>query len=69
MTEEEHAQLHGTGRHDDEPWHDVELLRELRVEKGLTTVEMADRLGCSDTTVWRSLREHRIEESGEEAVT
>lgn len=68
VAEEEHARIHQTGHHDDEPWHDEDLLRELRIEKGMTLGEMADRLGCSDTTVWRSLRMYRIEGGGEEAT-
>lgn len=68
MTSAEHTRTHRTDYHADEPWHDVELLHELRVERGLTHGEMADRLGCTDTTVWRSLKEHRIEEDMEEST-
>lgn len=64
MTRPEHVKHHSTGQHDEEPWHDEDLLRELRIEKGMTLGEMADRLGCSDTTVWRSLRMYHIEDGG-----
>lgn len=68
MTKSEHVKHHSAGQHDNEPWHDVDLLRELRIEKGMTLGEMADRLGCSDATVWRSLKLYHIEDDEEGAT-
>ena len=40
---------------------DEEVLRELYVEEGLTQVEIAERLGCSDSTVSNYIRKYDIE--------
>lgn len=61
VTEEEHARIHQTGQHDDEPWHDVDRLRELRVEKGLTLEQVGEELGCSGQTISRSLQKYDVE--------
>lgn len=46
---------------EDEPWKDAETLRRLYHEKGLTTREVADELGCSNGTISRWLNNHGIE--------
>lgn len=41
-----------------------ETLRELYVEQGLSTVEVAERFDCHDSTISRKLREHGIARDG-----
>jgi len=43
------------------PWQDKETLKELYVEKGMTTTEIGDMLGCGEGTVWRWLDKYDIE--------
>jgi DNA-binding CsgD family transcriptional regulator len=50
----------GSGLEYGQPWHDEDTLRELYVEKGLTADEVADRLGCSQSTVLLQLRKSGI---------
>lgn len=61
LTEEEHTQIHQTGHNDDEPWHDVDRLRELRVEKEMTLEQVGGELGCSHQTIRRSLEKYDVE--------
>ena len=65
VTEEEHARIHQTGQNDDKPWHDVDRLRELRVEKELTLEEIGEELGCSGQTIHRSLQKYGVKEAAE----
>ena len=65
VTEEEHARIHHTGHHDDEPWHDVDRLRELRIEKELPLDQVGEELGCSGQTIRRSLQKYDVEEAAE----
>lgn len=45
----------------DQPWRDAETLRRLYHGQGLTTREIANRLGCSNGTVSQWLDRHDIE--------
>ena len=45
----------------DAPWRDEEILRELYVERGMTTVEVGNELGCADVTVSNWLKKFDIE--------
>lgn len=65
MTRSEHVKHHSTGQHDDEPWHDVDRLRELRVEKGLTLEQVGEELGCSGQTIRRCLQKYDVGEATE----
>lgn len=47
----------GTGR----PWHDRDLLEELRCERGLTAQEMAAELGCSQSTTKKWMKRYGID--------
>lgn len=49
------------GRSHNEPWTDKETFRELRIEEGLSTREMAERWGCGRGTVSRWGNKHGIE--------
>lgn len=42
------------------PWRDSEELRRLYYDEGLTKVEIADRLGCSLTSVTDWMRRHDL---------
>lgn len=44
----------------DKPWRDAETLYELYVEKQLPQREIADKLGCTQKTVMRNLKENDI---------
>ncbi|WP_168216069.1 HNH endonuclease [Halorussus marinus] len=44
----------------DTPWRNPQILRNLFVEQGLNTAEIAEELGASDTTVQKWLDEHGI---------
>lgn len=44
-----------------EPWHDKDLLEELRCERGLTAQEMAAELGCSQSTTKKWMKRHGID--------
>jgi hypothetical protein len=46
---------------DETPWQDKERLTRLYHDEGLTTREIADRLGCTNGTVSRWLDKHEIE--------
>jgi transposase len=43
------------------PWRDEDTLRELYDEKGMTQVEMANELGCSNNTIHNWIKKHDIE--------
>jgi transposase len=43
-----------------QPWQDPDTLRELYVEKRLTQPEIAERLGCGDSTISNWLERHDI---------
>jgi transposase len=58
MTEYDTDVQEYSGEH---PWRDEDVLRELYVEKQLPAKTVADRLGCSDNTVYKWLRERGIE--------
>ena len=45
----------------DSPWQDPEILEELYWDEGMTIAEVADELGCSDTTVARWMEKNGIE--------
>lgn len=54
----------------DRPWRDEETIRELYVEKKLSTTEIGERLNCDSKTVSRWLEKHGIEARGRvEAMT
>lgn len=61
----EHAALHSTGRDPyadkDTPYRDEDVLRELYVERGMSTYDVADVLDTSRTSVIRWLEKHGIE--------
>lgn len=44
----------------DDPWKDPDVLRELYIEQRLTQPEIADRLGCGDSTISNWLDRHDI---------
>lgn len=44
----------------DSPWHNEQALKELYVNQGLTTYEIADRWDCSDVTISDWLDRHDI---------
>jgi transposase len=46
----------------DTPWQNEEILRELRQQYGLSTYEIADKLGCSHGTVHRWLKRFDIKD-------
>jgi len=48
-------------RSDNTPWRDEERLREMYINDEMTTTEIADELGCGDTTICRWLDRHDIE--------
>jgi len=56
---------HGLSTHvgmkHDAPWKQESMLRELYIEKGMSTVEIADELGCDDCTVNKWLHKHGVE--------
>lgn len=43
------------------PWRDADVLYELYHEKGMSTTEVADELGCTSPTVIRWMEEHGID--------
>jgi transcriptional regulator with XRE-family HTH domain len=43
------------------PWQDKERLQELFLEKGMTTYEIGEKLGCAQVTVSKWLKKHDIE--------
>ncbi len=49
------------GDHEDRPWADKETLEELYVEKGLSSYEIGEELGCCHTTVLDNLEKCNIE--------
>lgn len=46
---------------DSQPWHDGELLKRLYWDEQMTQQEIADELGCSDSTISAQLSEHGIQ--------
>lgn len=48
------------GRASDDPWKDPDVLRELYIEQRLTQPEIADHLGCGDSTISNWLDHHDI---------
>jgi transposase-like protein len=46
---------------DDCPWRDENVLRDMYVEKEMSTHDIADQLGCSPPTVFNWLQKHEIE--------
>lgn len=55
LPEKDHSVYH------DYEWHDEELLRELYLEQRKSTIEIADMLGCSASTVRDHLNRNGIE--------
>jgi transposase-like protein len=45
----------------DSPWRDKDTLYELYVERGLTTAEIGEKLGCTDVTISDWLDRHDID--------
>lgn len=45
----------------DKPWHDESVLRDMYVERRLSTTEIADELGCDHSTILYWLDKHSIE--------
>lgn len=45
----------------DSPWHDEKTLRELYWDEGLSTREIADKLGCAGPTIVKAMDEHGVE--------
>lgn len=43
------------------PWRDADLLEELYHERGHSTTEIAERLGCDKSTVWKWMDRYGIE--------
>jgi len=50
------------------PWQDGQTLHNLYHNEGLTTHEIADRLGCAQRTVWVWMDRHGIETKSREEV-
>lgn len=48
----------------EKPWRDEKALRELYIEREMSTFEIADELECCQHTVWRWLQKHGIETRG-----
>jgi transposase-like protein len=55
------ASHRGHAHADVSPWRDKERLKKLYLKERLTTVEMADRMGCSPVTIQNWLSRHGIE--------
>jgi len=51
---------HGVAVVHERPWRDAELLREMYVEDGLSTISIADELDCAPSTVQNWLERHGI---------
>jgi transposase len=45
----------------DEPWRNEETLRRLYQDEGMSQQEIAERLGCSQRTVWRWMERYDIQ--------
>lgn len=45
-------------------YKDKEVMEQLYVEKGMTTIEISDLFGCSDSTIGRWLKNHGVEIRG-----
>lgn len=50
------------------PWRDEALLRELYVEKGISGPQIAERLGCSERTVYVYLEDYGIDRRDKHAA-
>lgn len=61
----EHVRIHSKGRDNyaqkDTPYRDESVMRELYIDRGLSTYEVADKLETSRTTVIRWLKKHGID--------
>ncbi len=60
-TDCQNAWMADRDKYDGRPWRDEDTLRELYHEKNLSTTEIADKLGCGDSTVQANMDRLGIE--------